>query len=204
MATEHYKNQLNEALKRLSSVDIERLKRSALGEESLAESLEPRQKKIDQLANLAKTYAPLVHDNTCQSIYNNIESMAQVMINQAALDSSAYIAEKANFLQAIDNLIESANEWKPIVVGAAILERGLLEDEGLKRESERALENLKRNTEETLAIIKSESEKSIEGAKELAEEIETRARRTATKISVKEAQNQFQEASAHDAKQIKI
>ena len=54
MATEHYKNQLNETLERLSSVDTERLRRSALGEESLAESLESRQKKIDQLANLAR------------------------------------------------------------------------------------------------------------------------------------------------------
>ena len=64
------------------------------------------------------------------------------MTNQAALDSSAYIAEKATFLQNLDNLIEAANEWKPFVAGAAILERGFLEDEGLKRESELALESL--------------------------------------------------------------
>ena len=204
MATADQINQLDEALKKLDSVDLDRLKRTSLGEESLAKDLASRETKIQKLADLAKLYAPLVHDSTVARISSTIETIANSMIDQATLESSEYLTQRDGFLQTIDTHIEEANNWKPILAGAAMLDRGFLDDEGLKRKSERALANLQKMTGETLATIQAAAEKSIQGAKELAEEIETKARRTATKISVVEAQDQFREASTHDAKQVKL
>ena len=204
MATADQINQLNEALKKLNSVDLDRLKRTSLGEESLTKDLASRETKIQKLADLAKLYAPLVHNSTVSRISSTIETIANSMIAQATLESSEYLTQRDGFLQTIDTHIEEANNWKPILAGAAMLDRGFLDDEGLKRESERALANLQKVTGETLATIQAAAEKSIQGAKKLAEEIETKARRTATKISVVEAQNQFREASTHDAKQVKL
>ena len=204
MATAANLEQIHEALKRLSAVDIERLKRPSLGEESLSKELQSREDSVSQLADLARDYAHLLHDDYCANIASTINAIADTMTGHAALESSDYLAQREQFLQQLDAQIESANIWKPMVAGAAILERGLLMDEGIKRESERALTNLRQQTEHTLTTIRQEAEKSIQGAKDLAEAIEARARRTAAKISVKEAQQQFLDASAHDAKRVKL
>ena len=187
----------------ISSVDTESLKRPSLGQESLAKDIESREEKIQQLVDLAKSYAPLVHDDIVHTISSNLEAISQAMTSQAGLESPDYLSQRAGFLDNLDTHIEEANRWKPSVAGAAMLARGLLEDEGLRRESERALATLRQNTEETLARIQSAAEESIQGAKDLAEEIEAKARRTATKISVQDAQRQFLEASSQDTKRIK-
>ena len=204
MATADQINHLDEALKKLSSVDLDRLKRASLGEESLTKDLASRETKIQKIADLAKLYAPLVHNDIAAQIHSTIETIADSMITQATLESADYLTQRDGFLQTLDTHIEEANIWTPTLAGAAMLDRGFLDDEGLKRESERALENLQKTTDETLATIQAAAERSIQGAKDLAEEIEAKARRTATKISVVEAQNQFREASTHDAKQVKL
>ena len=66
-----------------------------------------------------------------------------------------------------------------------------------------ALVHLKDTATETLATIKVEADKAIQGAQDLAEKIEARARRTASQISVKEAQNQFREAAKGDEKSVR-
>ncbi len=204
MATADQINQLDEALEKLSSVDLDRLKRASLGEESLTRDFASRETKIQKLADLAKRYSPLVHNDIAAQIHSTIETIANSMINQATLESADYLTQRDGFLRTIDTHIEGANIWTPTLAGAAMLDRGFLDDEGLKRESERALENLQKTTDETLTTIQAAAERSIQGAKDLAEEIEAKARRTATKISVVEAQNQFREASTHDAKQVKL
>ena len=204
MATADQINQLDEALKKLSSVDLDRLKRASLGEESLTKDFASRETKIQKLADLAKLYSPLVHNDIAAQIHSTIETIANSMINQATLESADYLTQRDEFLRTIDDQIEESKNWQPTLAGAAMLDRGFLDDEGLKRESERARENLQKTTDETLATIQTAAERSIQGAKDLAEEIEAKARRTATKISVVEAQNQFREASTHDAKQVKL
>ena len=94
--------------------------------------------------------------------------------------------------------IEESKNWQPILAAAAMLDRGLLDDEGVKRESDQALEHLKKTTAETLATIRTEAEKAIQGAKALADEIEAKARLTAAQISVEEAQKQFKAAANDD------
>ena len=158
---------------------------------------------IGKLVDQAKRYAPLAHDNVVQDIQSNIASIAQAMNAHASLESSQYIDRKVAFLQDLDNQIEESKNWQPTLAAAAVLDRGLLDDEGVKRASDLALVHLKDTATETLATIKVEADKAIQGAQDLAEKIEARARRTASQISVEEAQNQFREAAKGDEKSVR-
>ena len=162
MATSDMIQQLADVLERLSSVDMQALDRTSLGEESLAIDLEPRKAAVQQIVDLATRYASLVHNQYVSQIHSTIEAISNLMTQQAQLDSSQYIAQRQEFLQGLDTNIEEAKNWKPILASAAMLERGFLDDEGIKHESERALENLQKQAEKTLAEIKDESQRTIE------------------------------------------
>ena len=203
MANKGSLTELDEAIKALESVDIDRLKRPSLGDESLAKDIVSRLTLIGKLADLAKRYAPLVHDNVVGEVRNTIARIAQAMNAHAALEPSQYIDQKVAFLQDLDDRIEESKNWQPTLAAAAVLDRGLLDDEGVKRASDLALEHLKETAAETLATIKVEADKAIQGAQDLAEKIEARARRTASQISVEEAQNQFKEAAKGDEKSVR-
>ena len=204
MANKNILTNLDEAIKALESVDIDRLKRPSLGDESLAKDIVPRLTIIDKIVGQAKRYAPLVHDDIVQHAQSNITSIAEAMTAHAALESSPYIDQKEAFLQGLDDQIEDSKSWQPILAAAAMSDRGLLDDEGIKRESDQALEYLKKTTAETLATIQAEAEKAIQGAKDLADQIEAKARLTASQISVEEAQRQFKAAADGDQARIKL
>ena len=204
MANKGILTNLDEAIKALESVDIDRLKRPSLGDESLAKDIVPRLTIIEKLVGQAKRYAPLVHDNIVQHAQSNIMSIAEAMTAHAALEPSPYIDQKEAFLQGLDDQIEDSKSWQPILAAAAMSDRGLLDDEGIKRESDQALDHLKKTTAETLVTIQAEAEKAIQGAKDLADQIEARARLTASQISVEEAQRQFKAAADGDQARIKF
>ena len=204
MATSRRLTELDQAIEAFKSVDIDRLKRPSLGDESLAKDIDRRLTMIGDLVDQAKRYAPLVHDNLVQQAQSTIESIAAAMTAHAELESSPYIDQKETFLHDLDAQIEESKNWQPILAAAAMLDRGLLDDEGVKRESDQALEHLKKTTAETLATIRTEAEKAIQGAKALADEIEAKARLTAAQISVEEAQKQFKAAANDDQARIML
>lgn len=111
---------------------------------------------------------------------------------------------RSHFIDSLREQLEQATQWKPIVAGAAVLERGLLDAEGLKAEIERAQENFAEQAQERLEGIRAAASKVIEGAEAKAREIEGKARLTAEGISLEAAQKQFKEAADHDAKQVKL
>ena len=136
MANKGSLTELDEAIAAFKSVDIDRLKRPSLGDESLAKDIVSRLTLIGKLVDQAKRYAPLAHDNIVQHIQSNIASIAQAMNAHASLESSQYIDRKVAFLQDLDNQIEESKNWQPILAAAAVLDRGLLDDEGVKRASD--------------------------------------------------------------------
>ena len=196
--------ELDKAIKEFQSVDIDRLKRPSLGEESLANDIVSRLTPIEKFVDQARRYAQLVNDAVVHDVRNTIAHIAQAMNAHAVLESSQYIEQKAAFLQGLDDQIEESKNWQPTLAGAAVFDRGLLDDEGVKHASDLALEHLKKTTAETLATIQTEAEKAIQGAKNLADEIEAKARLTASQISVKEAQRQFKDAADGDKARIKL
>ena len=176
MATTHGIAQLYTAIEELSSVDMERLGRSNLGEESLATKLSSREAEIERIKRLARNYSILVHDDTLGEIVTNFQSITNAMNDQAQPDSSSYLRNTDQFLKLLDAHIEEANRWKPIVASAAMLERGLLDDEDCKIQSDRARNNIRREADEMLEALQTKADNILEGAKKLAGGIESKAR----------------------------
>ena len=201
MATEQSLQQLKLTIDKLEKVDVAKLLRKGLGDESLDASLTPYFADIDKSRDFVWKYAPAVHDEFVNQARTTFEAVANLMTQQADRASAEYIGQRTTFLEQVETHLSDALRWRPAFVAAAVEERGFLQDEGIRQEYQHAVQQLRRDSEKTLTMVKEEADRALEGAKKLAEEIETRARKTATKISVKDAQDQFTNASTElDAK----
>ncbi|HBH97793.1 MAG TPA: hypothetical protein DDX89_08455 [Candidatus Omnitrophica bacterium] len=204
MASQQYLDNLKKVDDALNAVDTQKLLRKSLGEESLEKELHPRLESISRLRQLAREYAPQVHNEPVNQITSILNQILNQLSSQAGADSSQYIAQRSNFLTNIDTFLEEAKKSLPHFVAAAVMGRGFLEDEGIRQEYKRTVESLRKEASDTIKTLKEEAGRAIEEAKKLAEEIETRARRTAAKISVQEAQRQFKDAQEGLSKDIKL
>ena len=195
MASEQQLQELAATVAKLNAVDPVKLLRKDLGVESLNSVFAEDLEKIKSLAAFAERHAATVHDQYVGQARSTLDEIAGHMEAQADRPSAEYINQREVFLDAIRVQVEEANMWLPLFAGSAVLERGFLEDEGIRREYERVVRNLKAETEATLARVKEQADKAVEDAKELADEIESRARKSATGMSVDEAQRQFSDAT---------
>lgn len=187
--------ELQKASDSVDAVDLAKLLRKNLGEESLEIAFEQRLKRIRQIRDFALKYASNVHADYVNQVRSNLSQIAAAMKTQSERNHSDFINQKAQFLTQIDGLLEESRRQEHYFVSAAVIERGFLEDEGIRREYQRTIDDMKRETAATLDTVKQEADRAIQDAKKLADEIEAKARRTATKISVQEAQTQFGKAS---------
>ena len=186
---------LTNVAQEIRSIDHQELTRPTLGVESLEEQLRPRMKELNQKLSLAVQNASEIPSSQINYISNIFERIRKAMIGLASMsDSATYIQNSKPFLQNFDTYMEELREhWGPVII-AAILHKGLLDEDGIKTAHDEAVNELKLQASKTLEEIQEKSEESIEKARKLAEQIENRARQTATKTSVKEAQSQFREA----------
>jgi len=188
LATDQTLKQLQATLEKLDKVDVEKLLRKNLGSEALEQSFLPTLGKIHALRDFVRQYAHDVHDEYVNQARQAFENLANLMVTQANYSAADYIGQRDTFVGQAESFLVESGRWKTPFVVAAIEERGFLQDEGIRQEYQNAVKELEARSEATLAKVKIEAEKALEEARALAEEIETRARKTATKISMKDAQ----------------
>ena len=196
MASEQELQHLAETVTRLNAVDAVKLLREDLGVESLDRVFVQDLEQIKSLAALVQQHAGTVHDAYVGQARSTLDQITNEMEAQAARPSADYINQREAFLSAVRGHVEEAKIWLPMFAGSAVLERGFLEDKGIRREYERVVEDLKAETDRTLTRVKEQADKAVADAKTLADEIESRARKSATRMSVDEAQRQFSEATS--------
>lgn len=194
---------LKSQLAAFDTVDYDKLSRPGLGVASLKAELEPRLQKINRLKNLTLQYGHAVHDQTVNQLAQMLSQLAHMMAQQAGRSNQDYIAQSQSFLSTIDASIEAAKQFEPPFITAAVEARGFLEDEGIRQEYQRAVVDLRNESQAALNEVKTEARHAIEEAGKLAKVIEEQARRTATKISVAEAQQQFREAQTDLNRKVK-
>ena len=73
----------------------------------------------------------------------------------------------------------------------------------MKQEYVRAVGEMEAKAKSTLNEVQTKADKIIEQTKEFAQTIEKKARQTATQISVKDAQKQFEDAEEYFDKKVK-
>ncbi len=194
MANDGYIEQLRDLTTAIKGVDTNKLLRPSRGEEALQTDFVPRLEQIQSEAEFALEYARNVHDSHVQNILRPLENIKSEMETQANRNNVEYVAHRAQFLENIDVQLEELNQFSPPFVTAAVKSRGFLEDEGFRRQYEQMIKSIKVESGSALQQLRREAEKTISEARTLAEQIENRARLTAARISVEEAQNQFREA----------
>ena len=141
MATKKSIEQVEEAIKNLESINLERLFRSNLGDESLQPEVQPKLEKILAKARFALDYAPEVADQPVVGVAQQLSAVYQELKVQAERDSPEYIQNKEAVLNSLDNRLEAILPFWPSFVTAAVEARGFLEDEGIREESRKAIEN---------------------------------------------------------------
>ena len=204
MASDGLREQLKDLSDAIMNIDKDKLLRASLGEVALQEEFSPTLEKIQKKVDLALQYAPEAHDEQIQNILGQLEGIRSEMEQQANRSVNDYVAYRSPFLTNIATYLEELKRfWAPIVA-VAVESRGFLEDEGVRQEYERTIESIKNESKSALRQVQEEAQKTIEEARNLAEQIENRARFTAAKISVAEAQKQFQQAQTSLDKQVKI
>ena len=204
MASEDQINALKEIAREIRSIDMDRLMRPNLGDASLASTLHPKWEELEIKLSFATDYVAKIHDSHASPVHDIFTTICSELRHLADLsDNAQYISHSQDFLNNFDAQLDSLRMHWPPFVTTAVEARGFLEDEGVKTAHDKAIEEMKSQAAEVLGEIREESEKTIAEARKLAEQIENRARSTAARISVKDAQNQFQEAQGGFDKQVR-
>jgi len=204
MATGGVLQAVRNQLAELDKIQTEKLTRQTLGVESQTSELEPRFARMKRLKTLIAAYAEGVHDEFVNQVVQIFAQLNANMTQHAARSNQEFIANRQGFLNTIDSLLEQAKRWEPYFITAAVEARGFLEDEGIRQEYQRVVEELRNEASTTLTQVKQEAAKTIAEAKALAQEVESKARRTAAGISVEEAQRQFREAQGDLDKKVRL
>ena len=204
MATQQAIAQLKTALERLESIGTQKLFRPNLGDESLQSELEPKLNRVLDFARFPLEYATEVADRQVNAVAHEVNTFYQELNVQAERESSEYIQHKEGLLSGLDARIDAIRQHWPPFVTAAVEARGFLDDEGIRKEYDKAIENMQTQAKATLDSIEEKSQKILVEAQEMADQIEQRARRTAAHVSVEEAQKQFKEAQEHHENQVKL
>lgn len=201
-------NSLVTALRRITSeiggIDREQILRSSLGELSLEKELAPLLDVVLRKSIFASQYCEDVSEHSVSQAHGVFAELKQVLSAQASRTAQEYVSEREGVVARTQELIERLLLSWPPFVAAAVESRGFLESDGIKREYEVAVAQMKDTSEKALGEIQAQAEKTISEARTLADTIEQRARRTAAKISVTDAQDQFGRAEDDLGKKAKL
>ena len=114
MATDQSLQQFYATLDKLEKVDVVKLVRKSLGDESLYARLSPQLAEINKLRDFVRQYAQAVHDDFVNQARATFENVATLMTQQAEQPSAQYIGQRETFLQQIEtHLRDSRRRWLP-------------------------------------------------------------------------------------------
>ena len=194
MLTQEQLGNLASIKSQFESIDEERIYRASLGKASLEEPLKPKIedtiKKIDFIFNVGG----LVPEQTIQNAIDSFTNVLTEISEISNLDDSNYVGAGKNYVAKIHHHLEEFKHFWIYFIVAGIEQKGLLDDEDIKIQHQRAIENLGHEADKHLERVKEESAKILAETSEAAQQIENKARLTAAGISVDVAQTQFREA----------
>ena len=208
MATDVSIQDFDDVLKDLDFDDatLNSLIRKNLGTESLEEPLLPILDTVKDKAKFARRYAKRVHDTQVTSFTSHLRDFVSECQAQAQRpDSSEFINHKEPFLEAIQSSLDHMLMYEPPFVTAAVLSEGLLnQTEGVLDRVDEVKSDLKQLSVVLLEQTEQKYQEILSNAEEMSTRIETRARETATGVSVQDAQEQFAKAQKASLIQIAI
>lgn len=196
-------DQLFDTIGQIINYDKDKVLRPTYGETSLKDYEGKYELMLSRL-KFIREYAPLVDKKTNDLVYGALQPFKNSISALVNYDQSQYVSNKNNITRDINTHFDTLNQYWPHYVCAAIEKLGLLSNSNIQDEFKTISQNLKTTTEEALKKINRESSEIIKQATIKANEIEQSVRKTAQKISVQEAQVQFNEAASYHLIQSRI
>ena len=194
MANQETLSRISEILDDYAKVDMDKVKRSGLGDESLSPDIAGLEKEINLIARQADNYADRVHDSVALTIIPNLRKITAALDEQAKRSPNEYIDSKQSFIESLQTQIEQSKLWRSEIAQMLMLNLEVFEVESLQDDVREIKDHLESTKDSFLPEIQNQCTHLLNEAKKSALEIEERARQTARKISVQDAQEQFQAA----------
>ncbi len=179
---------------------LEKVIRKNLGEASLEKELQPRLDEIKRISQFALRYASIASNEAVSNLSGGVNTCVTRLAEQAGRPDADYIAQKVGFLGGVDEGLDACRRYLPAFVSGALLEKNLLGNEEIEQKFRDTIEQLQNEVNLAQTKIKGEADRIIQ----TANEIKAGAVRTATGISVAEAQKQFKEAADDLSKKIRM
>lgn len=192
-----------QTINELKELDKDQIIRPNLGDASFKD-FQPVLNEIFDKVNFIEKYYEKVPENINSQTNNHLVQIKNQLSNLVNFDKSQFVSSQENIKNHILGQLNSIRINWPHYAITALDESGLLNSINLSEKFKNITKQLKDSTDEALTKIENESNSIVNQAKKKADEIESSIRKTAAKISVKEAQDQFEEASLHNLKHIKI
>jgi len=167
-------------------------------------SWEPEYIELIKRLEIIDKYSNKVDNQTNSRVTQTIKTIYDRLNEVTIRDETQYVAEKQNFINQMNQYITEIMQYWPHYAIAAIEASGLLDEVDVKKRFENLLSEVQEQTNNAISKIESESTKIIDNAKKKADEIESSARKTAQKISVQDAQQQFENGAKNNLLNIKI
>lgn len=190
-------------IKEIKKIDKEKVLRPSYGTTSLMPFEDKLNEVLSKVEFIEKFY-DLVDTQTNNEVDGLLQQLSGQINSLVSYNEAQFVAHKETAKAQILGTYNQIKKYSPSYVCAALESSGLLNSVDLQKEFAGVTEKLKTSTEEALKKIGEESSAIILQAQKKATEIESSVRKTAQKISVKEAQDQFGDATAYNTFQIKV
>ncbi len=204
MASQEVVANLTSVIEEIREIDPKLILRPELGEGSLENKVERHLEELYRKMDFATEMAHGVIGDTVNELIGILQVILANMQNMANYSLEDYVTQRDNFLLEFIGQLENLLLYWPPFITAAIEKKRFLEDEGVQKAFDNALEEIKKESSDSISRLQEETDKTIARANEHAQQIETRARRTATGISVEAAQEQFRLAQKDIQKRVRI
>lgn len=204
MADQNQLNDLNRIIVEFEAMNLDDLLRPSLGTLSLKSELGPIFDDIKSKLIIINNHSTKVGNNTISKVRTAVGNIIQRIKNAGNLDEKDFVAQRVNLIETIRSAYENLLDVWPPFVSAVIEELGIMGTDSFTLQLKNAHQSLTSASEAAIKEIKNQSAIIIEEAKQLSVDIEGKARKTATKISVKAAQDQFSNAQTEIKKDVII
>ncbi|MBN4085131.1 hypothetical protein JYT89_02180 [Flavobacteriaceae bacterium AH-315-B10] len=187
----------------INELDEKQLFRKNLGDAAFTD-LQPIWDEIKSKMDFIEKFNVKVPKAINDQADSQLTTIKQNLDALIGYDKSQFVAQQTTIKNAIVAQLEAIKIYWPQYAIAALEDSGLLTNTDVKQQFESLTTDLKESTEAALLKIEEQSKLIIEEAKKKAEEIESSVRKTAQNVSVKVAQEQFEEGASHNFFQIRI
>lgn len=191
MASKEMQSQLATLTQKLKEIDVSKLIRANIGDESLKGRIEGTIDEIKIKLDMAISTSPGVPDGNVQAAYGIFSNILTQMNSLANRSNAEYVNQKEQFLVGVNAQLQQLLPHWVYFVSARVESSRILESGEVQKLLREATDTIDSKVADSLKNLDEQAKKILDAASAKAVEIEKRARKSAEKTSLQLAQEQF-------------